>query len=104
MIHQGDQYYLLINVQINGQPAGPDSIEGLKIKVGEKTQTYPDGELVYDEDSQRWKFMLTQKHSLKLSGSAKVQIQVKKNGEIRTSDAVTVNIAKSIITEEWPDE
>ena len=99
---QGDKYSLPITLKdANGNKITPDLVIGVKVKLGDYMDAYPDGSITYDESSQKWLVPLTQALTLSMK-NIRCQAQVKFNsGEIFGSVPQVKSISEGIIKEEW---
>lgn len=100
---QGDQYYIPCAVKDrSGNAVTPSNCQGIKIKIGKNEKSYPDGQLIFQNN--KWLYPITQEESLSLTNTV-YQCQVKfSNTDIATSKQKTFTIHPSIIREVWDDE
>jgi hypothetical protein len=104
VLHQGDQLVLNIPITFNCKPVTPDNIVGVKIRIADIQHEYPDGELMFDSETQKWLFPLTQEQTLKMQGQVDRVVQLNFGGDpatILSSDVETDRISKNIIKEVW---
>ncbi len=113
VIIQGDQYGISIPItrvshkgteQEERIPITPANVDGVKVKIDKFEDSYPNGNLVYNDELERWVFPLTQEMSLKLYGERKAQVQIKQGDIIQGSTWKEIYIDTNIIKEEWDSE
>lgn len=104
ILHQGDQLVLRIPITFNCKPVTPDNIEGVKIRIGDIQHKYPNGELMFDSESKKWLFPLTQEQTLNMQGQVDRMVQLNFGGDPATILSCKVEsdkIEKTIIKEVW---
>ena len=103
VVYQGDQYPLRIKLITKRQRMilTPEIVEGVKIRFGEETKTYPNGGLEFDEESKCWIFPLTQAQSINEHFKAKMQCQVKWGHKIRGTEYKMIEVNSQSIKEVW---
>lgn len=113
VIIQGDQYGISIPItRVNNKgteeeeriPITSANVDGVKIKIDKFEESYPNGNLTYNDELERWVFPLTQEMSLKLYGERKAQVQIKQGDIIQSSPWKKIYIDTNIIKEEWASE
>lgn len=100
-IAQGEQYAVEIVLKNGDTVITPANSADVKIKLGDYTKKYSDGDLTYINDA--WQFYVTQEMSLDLS-SGKVDLQgqyMTTTGDIYNTEIYKVQVDTSIIDETW---
>lgn len=99
-IMQGDAYPIPVYVKIDGSIATPDNIDGLRVKIGDFTDSYPKGGITAENGV--WLFPMTQEQSYSLKvGVNPVQAQVMVGEYVVGTAVTTVNVGKSILKGVW---
>ena len=94
---QGDKYALEVKVTNDGTLITNENCTGIRIRLGDVEQTYPDGGITYSTESECWQFPLTQEQTYAMSRE-EFQIRViLPNGDIINSDVQRVFVGDSII-------
>lgn len=100
-IYQGDQYYIPFTVKQDGKVVTPADVDGLRAAVGGVIQTYPDGDLIFDEKTENWMFRLKAEDSQRMTGNVPCQFEFKKGADRQHGDVFYVNAKQSILKGEW---
>lgn len=100
-IHQGDQYYLPIEITRGQTPITPDMVDDVRIKLGGVLKYYSTGEIIFDTETNKYKYPLTEEETKNLLGQSSIQIGLKIGNDIINSNTENIRVAHSIITEEW---
>lgn len=102
IIHQGEQYKMAFDVFLDDVKATPEDIDGLRIKIGDRLLEYPDGELEFDLEMNRWLYPLTSYQTRTLrSETAETQVAARISSDIVMTDVFELDVRKSIIKEPW---
>ena len=102
IIHQGEQILIPFEIKLNGDAVTPADVDGIKIKVINRTCKYPDGDLIWNDEDDTWDYPLTQEQSFDLSARpSEAQISIKIGSSIIPSDVFSVDVRNSIIKELW---
>lgn len=105
VIHKGEQFAIPFEVKINDNIVTPYDIDGLRIKVVNILEEWPDGIIEFDDVNNVWLFWLEESETLNMfSGRRPAQIAVKIGDNIIKSDVFDLDVKSSIITETWADE
>lgn len=104
VIHKGEQFAIPFEVKINDNIVTPYDIDGLRIKVNDILEEWPDGNLEFDDVNNVWLFGLEESETLNMfAGRRPAQIAVKIGNNILKSDVFDLDVKSSIITESWSD-
>lgn len=102
VIHKGEQFAIPFEVKIGDNIVTPYDIDGLRIKVNDILQEWPDGDIEFDDANNVWLFWLEESETLNMfSGRRPAQIAVKIGNNILKSDVFDLDVKSSIITEPW---
>ena len=99
---QGDRYSLPIKIAVkegNGTSGIKDTdVVLVRIKIGLYEDSYPDGTVTYDGETQRWLFPLSQEQTFSMTRSVMMQVRVMfENGNIYNSVPQQINVSGAII-------
>lgn len=101
-IHRGDEYAIPMTLLMDDVIITDNMIQGLRIKIGQYENDFPDGTVTYHDD--KWWVPFTQEQTLSMAhGAAPYQVQIKINGDIISSDVGKLDVKNSIILNEWGD-
>ena len=101
-ICQGDQYLIKIHlVDTTDTTIPPTAVEIIEITVGNTTKRYPDGDITYDNESERWLYPLTQEETFALRAMPrKAQLRAKTvDGNVYNANLGTINVDESLSKE-----
>ena len=106
-MQRGDQYSIRIAISKDGQPLAVGGITGLRIKLGDLEDRYPEGTLSYDDVAGVWLFPVTQEQTHAFPETLLAQVQVNFGGNPETivgSRVQRININNSIIRSTWDED
>ena len=66
VIRQGDQYKIPMTVSDNGTIITAANADAMRIMLGRFMAVYPDGELDFDDRTDKWLFPLTQQMRIRI--------------------------------------
>lgn len=93
---QGDSWPLELSFVINGQLIPIDEIETVEASLDELIKKWPDGDLRYDSQKNKFAFWPSQQETFKLRGLKRLQARVKlKNDVTKGFDFGVIEIAES---------
>lgn len=103
MIVKGDQVPLSITIKNEGVVVKPQSIKGVKIKINDKTYSYPDS-ISYNSGNQKWELPLTQADIYSIGDILEISVQVNFGGNpnlIKTSPTQRIQVGSSLFNQLW---
>ena len=101
-IVKGEAYRVAFTLKDNGTTIVPSMVQGVRIALGNQLATYPDGNLTFSNEDNTWRFPMSQKNSMSVSGNeVEYQVQVKIDGEIFSSKKMKIKIDDSMFRKEW---
>lgn len=102
VIRQGDQYKIPMTVSSNGTIITAENADAMRIMLGRFMAVYPDGELTFDEDTDKWMFPLTSSMSNALkSGDVYAQAQYRIGESIMTTEKAKITVEETAFPQEW---
>lgn len=104
-IHRGEQFVIFFDVFVGDRRATDETVDGIRIKLGNRMLEWPNGDLAYDSENMAWRYPLTEEQSSAMySGQKMAQVAVMIGDAILMTDVIGVVVKNSIITERWmPD-
>ena len=105
VIHKGEQFAIPFEVKLDDEIVMPEDIDGLRIKVNNELEEWPDGNLEFDDENDVWLYWLKEADTLNMfAGRRPAQVAIKIGNYILKSDIFDVDVKSSIIMETWADE
>lgn len=102
VIHKGEQYPIHCDVKFRNAIVTPENVDGIRIKIGDRLCSWPDGELSFDAEGNVWDYPLTEAQSLILrAGECPAQISILLDNMIYKTDPFTVTVKDGVIRERW---
>jgi len=98
---QGDAYYIPVGIKLGGTLITNSNCDGVKIKIGSVTKSTINSVVTYDSTTQKWNFPITQTESLTLTPDSQIEVQVKVQNDIFSSEPQQVDVTMGIIKEAW---
>lgn len=96
LMHQGDQYSIILKIEANGLPIALDNIELIEFTIGPITQVYPT-EVLYNEEFTEFYFPVTQEHTFMMDGMEKYQVRIKyTNGSVVATPVQMLDVNQSL--------
>ena len=104
-IIKGAQYSLPFTIKADGTIVTNETVQGVRIALGNQVASWPDGALRYSSSDKTWRFPLTQKASYALRGTTvKYQVEVLISGDIFPSKTREITVDESIFRKEWDED
>lgn len=104
IVHKGEQFYVPVEVAVNGQNVSPEDVDGVRIQIGDRLCEWPDGELEYDGEENVWLYNLKESQTMVMhAGRQKAQIAVMIGDAILETDVFGIDVRESIIKKRWTD-
>lgn len=104
-IQQGEQYGLPILVKRGSTIITPDLVDKVSVGIGLFVETWPDGDLTFNQEMNRWIFPLTQTQSFVLSGNIQWQVEcVLTNGDIIRTKTQRLVVEPSLLKRRYSNE
>lgn len=104
VIHKGEQFAIPFEVKLNDDVVTPDDIDGLRIKVSDCLEEWPNGVLEFDEEDNVWLYWLQESKTLNMfAGKRPAQVSIKIGDSILKTDVFDIDVKNSIIMEPWND-
>lgn len=101
-IIKGESYSVAFTLKDNGTPITPDTVQGVRIALGNQVAIYPDGGLTFNNEDNTWRFPMSQKNTLSIAGTyMDYQAQVKIGNEIFSCPMHKVKIDETMFRKEW---
>ena len=101
-IVKGEAYSVAFTLKNNGIVITNESVQGVRIMLGNQMATYPDGTLTYCADDQTWRFPLSQGTTYALTGeTVDYQSQIMIAGEIFSSKKRQIKVNDTMFRKEW---
>lgn len=96
MLRQGDQYKIILKIEVNGEPMIMDQVELIEFSIGTLSKNWP-LEVTYNEEEKEFYFPITQQETFKMSKFENYQVRIKySDGSIFGSNINKINIGDSI--------
>ena len=92
---------------MGGELTSPANVTGVRIQIGGTLKYYPDGGLMYDDESGAWLVPLTEEISRAWPGAVQLGAQVgvrQGSTEYHYCPTFAVTVGGNIIEEAWSDE
>lgn len=103
-IQKGEQYAIPFEVTVGNDAVTPETVDGIRIQLGDRMCEYPSGELEYDSENSAWLYPLTEEQSTTmLAGKVNAQVAVKYGDDIVMSDVLNASVQSSIIKRRWTE-
>lgn len=103
-VHKGEQFAVPFEINIGEEVVTPYNVDGVRIKINNTLQQWPNGELEFDEYENVWLFSLHESDTRNMfAGKRPAQIAVKIGNNILKSDVFDLDVKNSIIMEPWND-
>lgn len=101
-IIKGAQYSVAFTIRNNGVLVTSETVDGVRIALGNQIATYPDGSLTFSAEDSTWRFPMTQANTYALNGtSVEYQVQIKIGDEIFPSETQSVKLSDTMFRERW---
>lgn len=101
-IIQGEAYSVAFTLINDGVVVTDQTVDGVRIALGNQTATYPDGTLTYDDTDQTWRFPLTQQNSYSMSGKeTDYQAQIRIGTNIYSTRKQKITVYDSMFRGKW---
>lgn len=102
IIHKGEQFSLPFFITKDDDVISDNNVDGVRIKIADTLCEWPNGDLIYDSESQNWLFPLSEDQTLKWSsGMQMAQVAIKIGDNFIKTDNFKINIKESHISEKW---
>lgn len=103
-IIKGEAYSVAFSLKNNGTAVTPETVDGVRIALGNQTASWPDGSLTYSTDDQTWRFPLSQANSYAIVGNeVNYQAQLKIAGEVFSSRKRKITVYDTMFRREWDE-
>lgn len=101
-IIKGESYSVAFMLKDNGEPITPETVQGVRIALGNQIATYPDGNLTFSNEDNTWRFPMSQKNTLSIQGKVMdYQAQVKIGTEIFSCKMQKITMDETMFRKEW---
>ena len=101
-IVKGESYSVAFALKNNGEPILPESVQGVRIALGNQVATYPDGNLTFNSEDNTWRFPMSQKNTLSIQGTVMdYQAQVKIGNDIFSGKMKKITMDETMFRKEW---
>ena len=78
VIRQGDQYNIVLKIEVNGNPINMENIELIEFTIGTLSKNWP-LEVKYNEVDKEFYFPVIQEETFKMNNIEKYQVRIKYN-------------------------
>ena len=101
-IIKGASYSVAFRLKDNGTLITPETVQGVRIALGNQIATYPDGSLTFNSEDNTWRFPMSQKNTLSIQGmEMDYQAQIKIGNEIFPSKQQKIKMEETMFRKEW---
>ena len=93
-IYQADQYYIPFTIKVRGKIITPETIDDVRIIVGEVEQKHSNGSLIFKYG--KWLYHLKAEESVKMRDYVTVQVEIVQGDNIFHSKLMRKKVAESL--------